>query len=105
MVTRVLKLVVLVKFRSWIDDANAPFRLMSAATLREKVKKIPKNYNLSNVMVSVLYKKDKNMRMRWIKITFKPRQGGVNSINLQRIFGIGKKALGDFAKLNKKISK
>ena len=30
----------------------------------------------------------------------KPRQGGVNSINMKRIFKIGWKALGDFRKIN-----
>jgi hypothetical protein len=38
-------------------------------------------------------------------ITFRPRQGGVNSINLKKIFGIGKKALLDFVKLNKALKK
>lgn len=104
MVTRVLKLVVLFQFRAWIADANTPFRLMSADTLRDKIKVIPKDYNLSNVLLAVLYEKDKTMRKRYVKITFKPRQGGVNSINMKRIIGIGKKAFIDFANLRKNIS-
>ena len=103
MVTRVLKLLVLVKFHTLIEDANTPFRLMDAASLRDKVAKIPKDYNLSNVLLSVLYKKDPMMKARFIRITFKPRQGGVNSINMRRIADIGKKASRDFSNLNKKI--
>ena len=103
MVTRVLKLLVLVKFHTLIEDANTPFRLMDAASLRDKVAKIPKDYNLSNVLLSVLYKKDPMMKTRFIRITFKPRQGGVNSINMRRIADIGKKASRDFSNLNKKI--
>ena len=37
----------------------------------------------------------------WIPITFKPRQGGVNSINFKRIVKIGFKALKDFSVINK----
>lgn len=98
-VTRVLKLVVLLKFRCWAKDANTPFRLMDIASLKGRVEKIPKDYNLSNVMLTVLYLKDKSMKNRFIHITFRPRQGGVNSINMKRIIGIGKKAMSDFGRL------
>ena len=43
---------------------------------------------------------------RWtnpIQVTARPRQGGVNSINMKRIFGIGVKAVGDFRTINKGI--
>ena len=43
------------------------------------------------------------MKKVWAKITFKPRQGGVNSINIKRIFHIGRDVLGDFDNLNKKL--
>ena len=41
--------------------------------------------------------------MKYIPITFRPRQGGVNSINMKRIFGIGKQALSDFRRINKAL--
>ena len=102
-VTRVLKLVVLLKFHVWAKDANTPFRLMDANSLKEKILKIPKDYNLSNVMLTVLYLKDKSMKTRFVQITFRPRQGGVNSINMKRIFGIGKKAMSDFSRLKNTV--
>ena len=77
---------------------------MDATSLKEKIKKIPKDYNLSNVMLTVLYLKDKSMKTRFIRITFRPRQGGVNSINMKRIFGIGKKAVSDFGKLRDTVN-
>ena len=46
----------------------------------------------------------KNLKVKYIKITFRPRQGGVNSINLKKIFGIGVKALKDFREINKKLN-
>lgn len=101
-VTKTLKAVVRFEFGVTITDANAPFRLMNRETLAECVKYVPKNFNLSNVILSVVYQRaDKDIK--YIPITFRPRQGGVNSINLRRIFGIGKNALVDFHKINKDL--
>ena len=36
-------------------------------------------------------------------VTFKPRQGGVNSINLKKILKIGWKAIGDFKTFKKEM--
>ena len=48
--------------------------------------------DLSNAVLSVIYAR-KKQKIKYIPITFRPRQGGVNSINLKKIFGIGKKQL------------
>ena len=42
----------------------------------------------------------KNYKVKYLPVTFRPRQGGVNSINLKKISGIGKKALKDFKNIN-----
>lgn len=101
-VTKVLKLVIWLFWGVWIKDANTPFRLMSAPTLKEHLKLVPRNYNLTNVLLAVLYQKS-GQRGRFIQITFLPRQGGVNSINLKRIFHIGIKAVKDFYSLSRSI--
>lgn len=102
LVTKVLKIVVKVCFGVSVTDANTPFRLMKAHTLREEIKFIPPKYNLSNVLLTVLYTKH-NRRIKYIPITFRPRQGGVNSINFTRIFKIGKQAVSDFRKINRSL--
>jgi hypothetical protein len=38
-------------------------------------------------------------------ITFRPRQGGVNSINMKRIIRIGRQALRDFKRINQLLKK
>lgn len=76
-VTKVLKLVVMFIFGRVIEDANTPFRLMRASKLALLLKEIPQDFFLANVLVSVLAVSE-NMKTRWIPITFKPRQGGVN---------------------------
>ena len=86
-VTRVLRLVVGLTFRVWVEDANTPYRLMHADTLREVLKRVPEGFNLSNVLISVLYCKGP-YRVKYLPITFRPRQGGVNSINIKKIVHI-----------------
>ena len=99
-VTKTLRLVVWLMFGVWVKDANTPFRLMKAEALGRILKVIPEDFFLANVAVSAIAVKWKE-RIAWYHITFRPRQGGVNSINMKRIFKIGWKALGDFRKINK----
>lgn len=101
-VTKTLKLVCRICFGVTLTDANTPFRLMKAPGLKENLKYVPKDFNLSNVILSVIYAKRKQA-VKYIQITFRPRQGGVNSINLKRIFKIGRQALKDFKTINKQI--
>jgi glycosyltransferase involved in cell wall biosynthesis len=101
-VTKVLKLVIWLCFREKVTDANTPFRLLKASTLQKYISLIPADFNLSNVILSVIYSK-KKCSVKVIPITFRPRQGGVNSINLRRIFKIGQKAWGDFRQIQKNL--
>lgn len=101
-VTRVLRLVLFAVFHTWIKDANTPYRLMRAAQLNKVLHDIPENFNLSNVLMTVIYKK-RNLGVYYIPITFRPRQGGKNSLNMKRIAKMGWKAWKDFLKLRKTI--
>ena len=100
-VTRVLRLVLFAVFKVWVTDANTPFRLMKAAELKEVLEKIPEGFNLSNVIMTVVYEKKK--AVVYYPITFRPRQGGVNSINLRKISRIGWQAVKDFRKIRREI--
>lgn len=99
-VTKVLQLVVWLTFGVFVEDANTPFRLMKSDCLKRIMEYIPNNFFLSNVAISALAVLMKE-KIKWIPITFKPRQGGVNSINLKRIFKIGMKAVSDFRMIKK----
>lgn len=101
-VTKTLRFVVWLMFHEWVTDANTPFRLMRTDKLQKIINVIPKDYFLSNVAISAIAKKW-NYKIGWYTITFKPRQGGINSINMKRIIKIGWKALGDFRKINKNL--
>jgi len=101
-VTHVLRIVVWLMFGEWVKDANTPFRLMKTEHLTPILRFIPEDFFLSNVAICVIAVKRKET-CRWFPITFKPRQGGENSINMKRIFKIGWKALGDFRSINKQL--
>ena len=101
-VTKTLRLVVWLMFHIWVPDANTPFRLMSVPRLKEVLKYIPTDFFLANVAVSAIAVKRRE-RIAWYPITFRPRQGGVNSINMKRIFRIGIHALHDFRTINKSL--
>jgi len=103
-VTKTLRLVVWLMFHEWVKDANTPFRLMQVDKLKAIMDVIPSDYFLCNVAISAIAVKW-NYKIGWYPITFKPRQGGVNSINMKRIFKIGVKALSDFRTINRSLRK
>lgn len=85
-----------------VKDANAPFRLMRSSLVAKYIDKLPKDFNIPNIMFTTyfVYHREK---VKFIPITFKPRQGGVNSINIKKIIKIGWKAVWDFYRLKKDI--
>lgn len=101
-VSKTLRLVVWLMFHEWVTDANTPFRLMRANKLQRIMDVIPHDYFLCNVAISAIAKKW-DYKIGWYPITFRPRQGGVNSINMKRIMKIGWKALGDFRTINRNL--
>ncbi len=101
-VTKVLKYTVRAELGVTVTDANTPFRLMGRKPLEDCIKYIPKDFNLANVILTVVYYR-KNYKVQYIPITFRARQGGINSINLKKVFGIGRNALVDFRKIDKNL--
>ena len=87
-----------------VKDSNAPFRLMKSSLVNKYVGRFREDYNLPNVMLTTFfayYKEKYTLR----EITFKPRQGGKNSINIKKIIKIGWAALADFRAFKKEMKK
>ncbi len=101
-VTNVLRIVVFLIFGVYVTDANTPFRLMSNEVLSKYIVKVPNKFNLSNVLLSLLFVKNKE-KVLFLPITFKQRQGGVNSINFKKICKIGAQAVKDFREIKKTL--
>ena len=90
-------------FKVKIPDSNAPFRLMKRELMEKYIGKMPEDFNLPNVMLTTYFAYFKE-KIKFEEITFKPRQGGTNSINIRKIIKIGIKAVKDFAALKKNIN-
>lgn len=85
-----------------VKDANAPYRLMKTDLVAKYINKLPENFNIPNIMFTTyfVYYKEK---VKFIEISFRPRQGGTNSINVKKIVKIGWKAVKDFCRLRKEL--
>lgn len=83
-VTRVLRLTLLCIFGVWIIDANTPFRLMKRSLLSDYLNRISPTNTLPNVLICAQAVANKD-QITWVPVTFLPRQGGENSINLVSI--------------------
>lgn len=103
-VEKTLCFILRIIFKVKLKDANAPYRLMKASLVAKYIDNFKEDYNLPNVMLST-YFKYYNEKMKYETITFKPRQGGVNSINIKKIIKIGWKALSDFRQFRKEMQK
>lgn len=102
LVTKALKLIFASIFRRRIDDANSPYRLMKREALRDAISYIENCEPLPNIMIAAVFARERR-RVLYKDITFRQRQGGVNSINLAKISRIGLDAIVRFRRLNKKF--
>ena len=99
-VEKVVCLLLRLYFGVKVPDANAPFRLMRAEKVAKYLKKLPEDYNLPNIMMTTYFVYYKE-RVSFREISFKPREKGTNSINIKKIFKIGRQAVKDFRMLKK----
>jgi dolichol-phosphate mannosyltransferase len=72
-----------------LKDANVPYRLVRTEALQRALTRIPADFDMQNVALTLALKRDHSLRWRYIPIHFRNRQGGTNSINLRRILGMG----------------
>lgn len=101
-VEHIVCFLLILYFGVKVPDANAPFRLMKTDIVRKYLYKLPKTYNLPNIMMTT-YFVYYNERVHFMTISFMSRKRGKNSVNMPRIIKIGLNALGDFWILKKKL--
>ena len=101
-VEKVLCGVLRAVFGVRVPDANAPFRLMRAELVRKYLYRMPEDFNLPNAMLTAYFTYF-HEDVAFQGITFRPRQGGKNSINIRKIIAIGMKAVSDFRRLRKNL--
>ena len=76
-----------------LRDPNVPYRLMRSAALKKAMQRIPPDFNIYNVALSLALKREAGLRWQYIPIHFRNRAGGTNSINLWAVCRMGWKML------------
>lgn len=76
-----------------LQDANVPYRLMRTEALARALDKVPADFDVQNIALSVALKRCPNLRWAYVPIHFRDRQGGINSINIRKIAAMGWKML------------
>lgn len=99
-VEKVVCFLLKVIFGVKVPDANAPFRLMKVSVVSKYIDRFEDDYNLPNIMLTTFFAHYKE-KLTFREVSFKPRQGGVNSINIPKIVKIGWRALKDFRTFKK----
>ena len=84
-------------------DPNVPYRLLRRDTLASALNVIPASFDIHNVALTFVLKRNPDLRWDYVPIRFLARQGGSNSINLLNVAHLGASMLFDLAKLKGKI--
>ena len=99
-VENILRIYIKIFFGVMVPDANAPFRLMKTEVVKKYIDLMPEDFNLPNAILSACFSKY-NENVAYREVTFQPRQGGKNYMNIKRIFRIGADSIGNFAQIRK----
>ena len=99
-VENVLRFILWIFFGAKTPDANAPFRLMKPELVGRYLYYLPEDFNLPNALLAAYFSRF-HEKVKYMHVTFRPRQGGKNYINVKRIVKIGWESLGNFWKLRK----
>lgn len=101
-VENVLRVYLKVFFGVFVPDANAPFRLMKSNVVKKYINLMPDDFNLPNAILAACFTKYKES-VTYRIVTFQPRQGGKNFMNLKRIIRIGVGSISNFAAIKRNM--
>nr|WP_314609433.1 glycosyltransferase family 2 protein [uncultured Lachnoanaerobaculum sp.] len=102
LVENVLRVYLKLFFGVMVPDANAPFRLMRSDIVKKYIDLMPSNFNLPNAILAACFSRYKE-KVTYRVVTFQPRQGGKNYMNVKRIFKIGRESINNFVQIKKNL--
>jgi glycosyltransferase involved in cell wall biosynthesis len=103
MTSRICKLGATLLGGKDMVDPNVPYRLLRRETLAAALQVIPASFDIHNVALTFVLKRNPDLRWQYIPIRFLSRQGGSNSINLLNVAHLGVSMLFDLAKLRGRV--
>ncbi len=77
-VSRFVTIFTFVATGQWVKDANVPYRLIHESVMSKIAYRIPSDFHLANIYVSVL--SNKLAKIKWVNIHFRDRSGGSASV-------------------------
>lgn len=98
LISQLCSALVALSCRTRVGDANVPYRLIHARALAEALPRIPAEFGLQNIALTVTLRRQP-LRWHFVPIHFRARAGGTNSLNLRRIVALGWRMLGDLGRL------
>lgn len=101
-VENVLRLYIRFFFGVMVPDANAPFRLMRSTVVGRYIGLMPDTFNLPNAVLAACFSRF-GERVTYREITFHPRQGGKNFMNIRRICRIGLESVRNFSQIKRNL--
>lgn len=93
-ISRIVSIVAFLATGIWVRDANVPYRLMRADSLRPILPLVPPDFHLANILVSVL--QQRTTGIHWIPIHFRNRIAGSPSA---KAFGFARRGWQLFCQL------
>ena len=72
-----------------LRDPNVPYRLIKRAALSDALQRVPNDFDLQNIALTLALKRNPALRWAYIPIQFRARQGGKNSANLRKMMKMG----------------
>ncbi len=72
---------------------------MSRKALERALPRVPRDFQIHNVALTLALKRDAALRWKYIPITFRERQGGTGSINPSKIVRLGLEMLRELRKV------
>jgi len=72
-----------------LKDANVPYRLMRTSALKEALARIPDDFYMHNIALTLALKRDFSLRWKYVPIHFRERRGGTGNYNFKRMAGLG----------------
>ena len=81
LISRVLSLIIWLRTKIWVKDANVPYRLIKTSHLSVALEQIPKDEPLANIPLAVF--QQKNYGIHWQPISFRKRYAGNSKMTVQ----------------------
>lgn len=85
----VMRMLLLICFRTHCVDANVPYRLMRTEVLKPILPKIGPDFHLANVALAVLLKRTPGVRHGHVPIRFRRRYAGESKTPFSKFFSRG----------------